>query len=278
MKHQQPSSSPERVAAARSALFVPGDRPERFDKAVASGADLVIIDLEDAVAAEDKARAREEAVSWLSAGRGGAAVRINALGTEHSPADRSALVGRPGLEAVVVPMADDPAALARLAGELDGVAVVAMIETAAGVLQALEVARSPGVTRLAFGHLDLAADLDSADSRVAMLHARSTLVLASRAAGLPGPLEGVTPTLDDPARWAQDARYAAELGFSGKLVIHPAQVEAVNAAFTPTAEEVARATRVLEAAAQGGAVRLDGEMVDAPVVARARRVLARARR
>lgn len=273
----QHPSSPEPVAAARSALFVPGDRPERFDKALASGADLVIVDLEDAVAVGHKAQARDNVVTWLSGG-GRAAVRINGLRTEHCSADRSRLAGLPGLQAVVVPMADDPAALAELAEELGGVAVVAMVETAAGLLRARELAETPGVVRLAFGHLDLAADLDSADTRVAMLHARSTLVVTSRAAGLPGPLEGVTPSLDDPARWADDARYAAELGFSGKLVIHPGQVEAVNAAFTPTAEEVARAARVLDAAEQGGAVRLDGEMVDAPVLARARRLLARARR
>lgn len=273
----QHPSSPEPVAAARSALFVPGDRPERFDKALASGADLVIVDLEDAVAVGHKAQARDNVVTWLSGG-GRAAVRINGLRTEHCSADRSRLAGLPGLQAVVVPMADDPAALAEVAKELGGVAVVAMVETAAGLLRARELAETPGVVRLAFGHLDLAADLDSADTRVAMLHARSTLVVTSRAAGLPGPLEGVTPSLDDPARWADDARYAAELGFSGKLVIHPGQVEAVNAAFTPTAEEVARAARVLEAAEQGGAVRLDGEMVDAPVLARARRLLARARR
>jgi citrate lyase subunit beta/citryl-CoA lyase len=270
-------SSPEPVAAARSALFVPGDRPERFDKALASGADLVIVDLEDAVAVGHKAQARDNVVTWLSGG-GRAAVRINGLRTEHCSADRSRLAGLPGLQAVVVPMAEDPAALAELAEELGGVAVVAMVETAAGLLRAHELAETPGVVRLAFGHLDLAADLDSADTRVAMLHARSILVVTSRAAGLPGPLEGVTPSLGDPARWADDARYAAELGFSGKLVIHPGQVEAVNAAFTPTAEEVARAARVLEAAEQGGAVRLDGEMVDAPVLARARRLLARARR
>lgn len=269
--------SPEPVAAARSALFVPGDRPERFDKALASGADLVIVDLEDAVAVGHKAQARDNVVTWLSGG-GRAAVRINGLRTEHCSADRSRLAGLAGLQAVVVPMAEDPAALAELAEELGGVAVVAMVETAAGLLRARELAETPGVVRLAFGHLDLAADLDSADTRVAMLHARSTLVVTSRAAGLPGPLEGVTPSLDDPARWADDARYAAELGFSGKLVIHPGQVEAVNAAFTPTAEEVARAARVLEAAEQGGAVRLDGEMVDAPVLARARRLLGRARR
>ena len=263
--------------AARTLLFVPGNRPERFAKATATAADLVIVDLEDAVPEEHKATARDAVAAWLSAG-GRAAVRVNGTKSVHYQQDMATLAGLAGLQAVVVPMADDPAALAALHQQLgSGVQIVALIETALGVVRAFEIASTPGVSRLAFGHLDFAADIDSSTADEAMLMARSALVLASRAAGLPGPVDGVTTALDDPAVSGRDAARGRRLGFAGKLCIHPTQVEPVNAAFSPSRAELAWAHRVIKESTAGGAVRLDGHMVDAPVILKARAILARAK-
>ena len=133
------------------------------------------------------------------------------------------------------------------------------------------------MSRLAFGHLDFAADIGSSIEDEAMLMARSCLVVASRAAGLPGPVDGPTTALDDPALSGADAARARGLGFAGKLCIHPRQVDAVNPAFTPDKGEIAWAHRIIDASVAGGAVRLDGHMVDAPVILRARSILARAK-
>jgi citrate lyase subunit beta / citryl-CoA lyase len=270
-----PDPRVEAVRAARSFLFVPGDRPERFDKAAAAGADLVIIDLEDAVGAEHKISAREAAVAWLRGG-GTACVRVNAADSTEHEADLAALAGADGLVAVVLPKAagaDAASAVARRSGA----PVVALVESAAGVLRAAQIAAAEGVVRLAFGHLDYAVDLGADNGRTAMLHARSTLVLASRAAGLPGPVDGVTVALDDPAVLAGDLGHGRELGMTGKLLIHPRQVQATHAAYRPSQEEVAWAEKVLTAVrdTSGGAVRVDGAMVDAPVIARAEDVLRR---
>lgn len=285
------SAATQVVQQARSFLFVPGDRPERFDKALASGADVVIIDLEDAVALEAKAAAREAAVTWLAAG-GRAAVRVNAADSPEHAADVAALAGfasstkpsaipagaagtaGPGLLAVVLPKTDDPA-LASAVAEQTGVPVIALVESALGVVRAHEIASATGVSRLAFGHLDYAVDLGSGNGREAVLLARSTLVIASRAAGLPGPIDGVTTALDDAAVLTDDLAYARDLGLTGKLLIHPKQVEATHAAHRPSEEELSWARRVIEAAAAGGAVRVDGDMVDPPVVARAQDILSR---
>jgi citrate lyase subunit beta/citryl-CoA lyase len=270
---ERPGPGP--VELARTFLFVPGTRPERFAKAAATAADLVIADLEDAVAEEEKASARSAVAQWLAA-EGRAAVRVNGTASPHHREDIAALAGLPGLVAVVVPMADDPAALASLHEQLgEGVAIVALIETALGLVRVQELAAAPGVRRLAFGHLDFAADLDASTDDETMLLARSTLVLASRAAGLPGPVDGVTTALDDPAVTTADAGRARRLGFAGKLCIHPRQVALVNAAFSPSEEDVAWARRVIEAAGAGGAVRVDGHMVDAPVLLKAQAILAR---
>lgn len=284
----------QQVRQARSLLFVPGDRPERFDKAVATGADVVIIDLEDAVAPETKAAAREAAVAWLSAG-GRAAVRVNAADSPEHADDVTALAGiasaaaesgaastspasappPAGLLAVVLPKADDPGLASAVAAQT-GAPVIALVESALGIVRAHDLASVDGVARLAFGHLDYAVDLGSGNDREAMLLARSTLVLASRTGGLPGPIDGVTTALDDAELLADDLAYARNLGLTAKLLIHPRQVAPTHAAHRPSEEEVAWAHRVIEAAAAGGAVRVDGDMVDAPVVARAEDILTRA--
>ncbi|MGO0575517.1 HpcH/HpaI aldolase/citrate lyase family protein [Ornithinimicrobium panacihumi] len=263
------------MRAARSFLFVPGDRPERFDKAAAAGADAVIIDLEDAVGSEHKSSAREAAATWLQDG-GSACVRINAADSTEHDADVAALGGLTSLVAVVLPKASGPAVASAVA-QRTGAPVLALVESAAGMLRAAEIAAADGVVRLAFGHLDYAVDLGSDNGRTAMLHGRSTLVLASRAAGIPGPVDGVTVALDDPAVLDDDLAHARDLGMTGKLIIHPRQVDATHASYRPSEEEVVWAQKVLAAVdgGPGGAVRVDGDMVDAPVIARAQDILRR---
>lgn len=248
--------------AATTFLFVPGDRPGRFAKAVASGADVVLVDLEDAVAPADKDFARASVADWLESNR--ATVRINAPGTPWFEADAELVAAR-GVP-VVVPKAETPGVLAGFRE------VVALVETARGVERAGELAAVPSVTRLAFGSIDLAAELGvDPEDREPFAYARSRLVIASAAAGLPPPVDGVTTDLNDNARLESDVRHARRMGFGGKLCIHPRQVAPVRDAFAPTEAERDWARRVVAA---GGSVSVvDGRMVDRPVLARARHIL-----
>ncbi|WP_017936458.1 HpcH/HpaI aldolase/citrate lyase family protein [Nocardioides sp. Iso805N] len=265
------------VSAARSLLFVPGNRPERFAKALATAADMVILDLEDAVAPAEKQGAREAVVEWLEAlapeDAARVAVRVNAAGTPWHEADLSAVADRAG--AVMLAKAEAGGAL-EAAGR--AAVVVALIETATGVLDARPIARTAGVTRLAFGSFDLAAELgvDPVDAD-ALRAARSALVLASAAAGLAGPVDGVHAAIDDAEALAAETAAAHRLGFAGKLCIHPRQVDVVDAVLRPSGEDVAWAERVLAAVPAdlaGGVVTVDGRMVDKPVIERARRICA----
>ncbi|MEU6145583.1 CoA ester lyase [Streptomyces sp. NPDC047081] len=265
------------LAPARTLLFVPGHRPDRFAKAAGSGADGIVLDLEDAVGPELKDAAREHVRAWLADG-GRGVVRVNAPGTEWYDADVAALSGRPC--PVMLPKAADPDQVGRLLADLPaGSAVVPLIETAAGVLEARSICAAPGVVRAAFGSVDLGAGLGvDPDDRAALATARSLLVLASAAAGTAPPLDGVTTALDDERALRADTRHAATLGFSGKLCVHPRQVAVVHAEFAPSDEELRRAKEIVAAAGEGSVAVLDGRMIDRPVVERARRLLDRAHR
>ena len=251
-------------------LFVPGNRPDRFAKAAASGADGVIVDLEDAVAPPDKDLARTTiATSALPAN---AVVRINAQGTRWHEDDVLA-VRSLGIGSVMLPKAESGEQIRKLRGALGALPVIALIESAEGLAHVRDIAR--GVDRLAFGYIDFSADLGCSMDKHALLQARTEIVLASRLAKLLMPLEGVTPSFDDATLVEDDARYAASLGFGGKLCIHPKQIGPVLAGFRPAQKDIDWATKI--AASGDGAVSVDGMMVDAPVRLRAARILAAAK-
>ena len=260
---------------ARTWLFVPGDRPERFAKAASAGPDVVVLDLEDAVAPAHKDAARGHVVGWIDRPEVTTAVRVNAAGTTWHDADIAALATLAGPATVVLPKADSPEAVAAVLAALPtGSTVVALVETALGVTRAVDLARTPGVVRLALGSYDLAAELGvDPDHAPALAPARGNLVLASAVGGLAGPIDGVTGDVRDHGRLTADVTAAAALGFAGKLCIHPGQVAPAAAALAPAPDEVAWAERVLAAATEDGVALVDGRMVDAPVVARARRIL-----
>jgi citrate lyase subunit beta/citryl-CoA lyase len=261
------------MSQAYSYLFVPGNRPDRFDKALASGAHRVIVDLEDAVPAAEKAAAREAVAAWLCAEKP-VLLRLNRPGSEHWQADGE-LVGKAGIAGLVIPKLEDPAALLSLHQANPGVDLFPMIESARGLAALTGVCAAPGVRAVIFGSLDFALDIH-ATSEQALLLARSTLVLQSRLAGIDSPVDGVTPGFDDLSALDRDAKNARELGFGGKTCIHPRQIPLVNRVFAPTDAERAWAQRVVEAAAvaNDGAVAVDGSMVDLPLILRARSILA----
>lgn len=270
--------------AARSYLFVPGDRPERFEKALATAADAVVIDLEDAVTPANKPAARAAAAAALgrmtATERERIVVRINDEATPWFD-DDLALLRDAEVSAVLLPKAERAATIARLRAACPAVSVLPLVETAQGMLAADALAAAPGVQRLVFGTIDYALDMDLQGPLATTLgldFAAARLGLVSRAAGLLPPVAGVTVALDDEAALRADLDRARAHGFGAKLCIHPKQVAAVHALLAPSADELAWAQRVLAAAdaAGGAAVQLDGKMIDKPVIERARRLMQRA--
>jgi citrate lyase subunit beta / citryl-CoA lyase len=296
---------PADVDRIRTWLYVPADRPERIDKALASGADAVIIDLEDAVAPTAKAGARAALSDWLKArsarsqeATGSIWVRINSI----TAAEDLEVACHPLVDGICLPKAESPAAVAAVIGLLSDLdqlrrpggeptAVMLLIETARGVLAAAALAAgSERILALQIGELDLRADLRLPPPTLAtgaerpplpgpIQAARDAVVLAAAAAGLTPPVAPVSPDVHDPGLEAETGRLRAA-GFGSRAVIHPAQLGPVAAAFAPTTTEIAWATRVVEASEAAekrgeGVVLLDGRMVDAPVVAQAATILAR---
>ncbi|RFC64538.1 CoA ester lyase [Fulvimarina endophytica] len=263
-------------------LFVPADRPDRFAKAIASGADRVILDLEDAVRPAAKAAARE-AVRGADIDWHRIVIRVNPAvdGPDSSEAFAAdcALLAEVPVRAVLLPKAEraeDVAALRSAAGrDLD---VLVQIETALGLDRIDHLLAAPGAVRAVFGHLDYALDIGAEPSFEALSLARQHLVWRSRLAGKPAPVDSVTPDLDA-EKTREEAAKARAFGFGGKLLIHPAQVEPCRAGFAPSEEDLEWARRVLAASAGAGAgaVALDGRMIDKPVEDAARRILSRAR-
>lgn len=277
------------LARAVSFLFVPGDRPDRLRKALDAGADVVVVDLEDAVAPEGKPAARAvltQALPLLGAAeRSRLMVRINAHASCAHDDDLRELAGwaRAGLAGVMLSKAESAAACravlraCRGRTKAAGVALLPLVESLAGFDALDAMATVSGVVRLGFGHIDFQRDMGmtAGPDEVELLAFRIQLVAASRRAGIAAPVDGVTLSLHDAAAVSRDAERARRLGFGGKLCVHPRQRAAVAEAFRPTEHALQWARRVLDAAQRSGqgAFRLDGLMVDAPVLAQARRLL-----
>ena len=278
-----PRSGKDVVANATTLLFVPGDRPERFVKAHQSGADLIIIDLEDAVGPENKAMALSETVAALTTsqadipgGRLTALVRIDSnLAAEHlaalklvSEAENNGLLG------VMIPKAETAQQIQDAVNELPAeLAIVPLIESALGLVNVNEIAHVAGVTRLGFGAVDFGVDTDATHERVTD-YARANIVIASRAAGIAAPVDSPSLSINDVDLVTKEAQRAREFGCGGKLCIHPAQVEPVKTSFRPSEEQIAWAQEIV--GLEGGASQHNGVMIDKPVVDRAKRILARA--
>ncbi|WP_435159485.1 HpcH/HpaI aldolase/citrate lyase family protein [Amycolatopsis sacchari] len=269
--------SQDRLRVARSLLFVPGHRADRFAKAAGSGADAVVLDLEDAVGADRKDEARRNVRDWLADGQD-AVVRCNGVESPWFDGDMAMLELFDC--AVMVPKVNGPDDVHAVGERLTARSrVMPLLETARGILAAREICKSPTAIRAVFGNADLALELgvDGAD-RAALTAARQAVVLASAAAGLPAPVDGVTLAVTDDDVLSADCAHGVVLGFGGKLCLHPRQVEGVNAAFSPTSEQLQWAKEVLAAADEhrGSISLVNGRVVGTPIIDQARRVLARA--
>ncbi len=267
------------MLAANSLLFVPGSRADRFAKARAVGAGLTIIDLEDAVAAADKDSARSAALAQFANNANGWALRINALTTPAGITDLAALLlAKTMPAALLLPMVEVPCEVEIVARVLGArcPALIPLIETPRALRHALAIAKAPGVTALMFGGGDFAGELGVVLAWEPLLAARHAVVLAAaeaRVAAIDVPFLG----LDDAAGLDEESRRAKALGFHAKAAIHPSQVPAIEAAFAPSAAEVAEAEEAIAAYTAGGerAIRFNGRMLEAPVVKSYRAVLAR---
>jgi citrate lyase subunit beta/citryl-CoA lyase len=271
------SAATDRLAAARTLLFVGAASAHRMGRAFESAADLVVYDLEDAIAPAEKDAARAELAgfAWPEGEGPLRGVRVNGVGSAEHAADME-LVERLGVDLLMLPKAEARDVLERRWPA----PLIALIETPSGVVDAASICRSPDVECALFGSIDLGAALGvsykAGDD--ALLFARSQIVAASAAAGLRRPFDGVELSLDDEVELGAEARRARALGFGGKACIHPRQLATVAECFAPTEAELRRARGVVaayeKAEAEGlGVVACEGEMVDAPVVLRARNLL-----
>ena len=262
------SATARDLSHARSLLFAPGSDERKLATALASEADLVVADLEDAVAPAEKPAARD--VVARAAPR---VVRVNGADTEWFEGDL-ALVASMELDVVVLPKAT-PDAVAALGAW--GPPVIAIVETAQGLRLAYETACTERVSALVLGAVDLGAELglEPRADGLEILHARSRVVVDSSAAGIRAPFDIVHLEIEDDAGLEEQAAFARSLGFRGKVCIHPRQVPIVNRAFAPSEREVAWARRVVDEfeASGEGVLAVNGEMIDLPVVERARRIL-----
>ena len=265
----------------RSALFLPASNPRAIAKARTLPADVIILDLEDAVAPEVKEDARAAAIAAVAEGFGSSehVIRANALDTEWGEADLHALRDA-SVDAVLLPKVESAATLARARAILGDVPLWAMIETPRAILDLREIATAPGLAALIAGTNDLAKDLRCrpGDTRAPLLPILSQIVVAARAHGLTA-LDGVSNAIDDPARVEAECEQGRDLGFDGKTLIHPSQIDPANRVFAPSAEEIAWARTVVAAfaapEAQGkGAIRVEGKMIELLHLAEAKRTVA----
>jgi citrate lyase subunit beta/citryl-CoA lyase len=253
-------------------LFAPGHDEKLLGKVFEVGADAVLLDLEDAVPATKKDRARVLVAEVAASQR--CWVRVNRARTQECERDLAAVAGR--VAGLRLPKVESAAEVAWVAERAPGIHLDCTVESARGVLMAFEIASAPACTLLSFGALDLATDLGSSAGEQEMLYARSHLVIAARSAGKPRPSDGVHPQLDDDEGLRKEAEAARRIGFFGKSAIHPRQVPIINEVFTPTPAELAWARQVMSAFEQSGGAATKtagGEFVDRPVAERAAQLL-----
>ncbi|WP_068160586.1 HpcH/HpaI aldolase/citrate lyase family protein [Rhodococcus phenolicus] len=263
-----------RPELARSWLLVPGHAADRFDPAAASRADAVVLDLEDAVPAADKPDARAGVVDWLRGG-GTAWVRINDATTAFWADDLDALRATPGLEGVMLAKTESGQQVDATADRLpDGTRILVLIESATGLEAAPEIARADSTFRLVFGSGDFRRDTGVGDTPLALAYPRSRLVIASRAARLPGPIDGPSLT-DDPASLEQEAQLTRSMGMTGKLCMTPERAPYANAALSPSTEDVIWAHDVIDRLGEDGSGVRDGS--DLPKLAKAKKITTLAR-
>ncbi len=265
--------------AASSLLFVPGSRPDRFAKAKAAGADLTVIDLEDAVAAADKQAAREAALAHVAPDRAGWAIRINGLMTAAGIRDLAVLTDSDALpETLLVPMVESASELDIIVGALGNAApaLVPLIETPRGLRRALAIARHPATSAVMFGGGDFSGELGVELAWEPLIAARHQIILACAEARKPA-IDVPFVELENEAGLAQECAKARALGFTAKAAIHPLQLPAIRAAFAPSEAEVAEAREAIAAFEAGGgkAIRFKGRMLEAPFVKKYRAVIAR---
>jgi citrate lyase subunit beta/citryl-CoA lyase len=266
------------AAINRAYLFVPATRIDRVAKAREVLPEGVIVDLEDAVPPAEKAAARNAMANTLAGGEA-VYVRINGPDTEWFEEDLKLCASLP-LHGVFIPKAEKRKHLKRTTAAMKStVALIPIIETAAGYANAARLCKAPQVKRVAFGSIDFQLDLRIEGEDNELLHFRSGLVLASRLAGIQPPIDGVTVEIDDEERLRHDTLRGKHLGFGAKLCIHPKQVPTVLECFRPTSDQIAWAQRIVAAAqaAKGAAVAVDGRMVDRPVIVKAEEMLAQSR-
>lgn len=261
------------VSLDRTYLFVPGDRADRFDKAWDSGADQLIIDLEDAVASNRKDAARTAAAAWMAPERP-VWVRINACDSAWYESDVE-LAAHPALRGFMIPKSEHLPRELINACRKHKKRLILLVETAVGFKNLAVLAETATVDRLAFGSIDFQVDLGIDGDDDALAYFRSQLVLVSRLAQIQPPLDGVTTDLNDAEVLKQDTLRAKRFGFGGKLCIHPRQVIPVNRLFSPTDKELSWARTVIAASAQreGAVVTIGGKMVDKPVLTKALRII-----
>jgi (S)-citramalyl-CoA lyase len=264
------------VRAFTNFLFVPGNRPERYAKALASGADLVCIDLEDSVPLEQKDAARAAALSAIAGHQDRRlALRINGLRTAAGLADVLALTRSENPEYLFVPMVESATEIDIVRNILGSrIAIVPLVESVRGLRAAYEIAASPGVVAMMFGGGDFAGELGVALAWEPLLHARSELVMACAAAGISA-VDVPYVDLENDVGLAEECAKAMAIGFHAKAAIHPRQIDAIKAAFRPNPSEVEEARAAIAAfdAGGGAAIRFQGKMLEAPLVRRYRQIL-----
>ncbi len=257
-------------------LFVPATRTDRIAKAFQAGAHAVIVDLEDAIDPADKQSARARLDTYLDTSMQPVWVRINAVTSEWFADDlRMLQTHRDRVAGIMLAKTESKADVDKTApASGSNLPVIALIESARGILALGDICNHPSVVRLAFGSADLSSDLGCEDNHETLLYARSQLVLHSSARRLPPPIDGVTFSVDDPYLVTEHAARAARLGFGAKMCIHPSQLGPVLEGFRPSDCDVSWAEKIVVATAgQVGAIKLDGNMVDKPVIERAHQIL-----